>query len=54
MRYALLAAAQMGLSALAITGLLRLMPGGPELVFKIVIDTILFLISYKIQQKYVF
>lgn len=54
LRYAILAVLQMGCSAGAILMVLHVFPGGPELLFKVVIDTILFLISYKIQQKFVF
>lgn len=53
-KYVVLAAVQMGCSAALITGALALWPTGPELVLKAIIDTILFFISYKIQQKLVF
>lgn len=44
----------MGCSAGIITIFVKMIPTDPELLFKIVIDTILFLISYYIQQKIVF
>ena len=53
-RYFLLAVVQMGLSALLVTAGNSLLPFLPEVVVKAVVDTVLFFISYKIQQKYVF
>lgn len=53
-KYFLLAVVQMGLSALLVTGGNSLLPFLPEVVVKAVVDTVLFFISYKIQQKYVF
>lgn len=52
--YLLQAFIQMGCSAGIITIFVKMIPTDPELLFKIVIDTILFLISYYIQQKIVF
>lgn len=53
-RYAALALIQMLLSAFLVTGGTMLLPMLPEVMAKIVIDMFLFLVSYYIQQKYVF
>ncbi len=53
-RYLTLAAVQMSLSALLVTGGVLLLPALPEVLIKVVVDTCLFLISYYIQRKYVF
>ena len=66
-KYLLLAAAQMALSAGLVTGITTLLsagavaaggpalpPAGSEVAVKVVVDTILFFVSYKVQQKYVF
>lgn len=53
-KYAILAAIQMGLSAIYVTLFLKLMPIVPEIVIKMIIDVSIFFISYHIQQKYVF
>lgn len=53
-KYAILAIIQMFCSATAITVLIRLFPTTSEFLMKIGVDTILFFISYKIQQKKVF
>ena len=53
-KYFLLAVVQMTCSAVLVTGLVRMFPVGLELVFKIIVDTILFFISYNIQQRLVF
>lgn len=53
-RYVLLAVIQMCLSAVLVTGAVYLLKAVPEVVIKAVIDTILFLISYYVQRKYVF
>lgn len=53
-RYAILAVVQMGLSAVLVTFLVRLTPILPETVAKLIIDVILFFISYCIQQRYIF
>ena len=44
----------MGLSAGIVTAVVKLIPGAIETVVKAVVDTILFLISYSIQQRFVF
>lgn len=53
-KYFILAVVQMGLSALLVTGGNAVLPFLPEVVVKAVVDTLLFFMSYKIQQKYVF
>lgn len=53
-RYALLAAAQMLCSGLLVTAAVRLLGNLPEVVIKAMVDTALFFVSYKIQQKFVF
>ncbi len=53
-RYVLLAAVQMLLSAMLVTGGCFLLPFLPEVLIKIIIDMTLFFISYRIQQKFVF
>ncbi|MDO5476616.1 MAG: glycosyltransferase [Eubacteriales bacterium] len=53
-RYILLAAVQMFLSAVLVTGGTALLPAVPEVVVKAVVDTVLFLVSYYVQRKYVF
>lgn len=55
-RYYILAVVQMGASALLVTGLSRFFGTAAEgaTLIKIVVDTILFLISYRIQQNWVF
>lgn len=53
-KYAALAIIQMSLSALLVTGGVTLLIVVPEVIVKIIVDTILFFISYSIQQKYVF
>ena len=53
-KYVLLAVIQMVLSAVLVTGGTTLLPLLPEVVVKIVTDTILFLVSYYIQRRYVF
>lgn len=53
-KYLLLALIQMGCSAGLITIFVKMIPTGPELLLKVVIDTVLFFISYYIQQKIVF
>lgn len=54
LKYVLLAIIQMSCSALLVTGLIRVWSNGLEVIIKAVIDTILFFISYVIQQRYVF
>ena len=53
-KYALLAVIQMCLSAGIVTGIVLLFPGCNETLVKAIVDTILFLVSYSIQQKFVF
>ena len=53
-KYALLAIIQMSLSAGIVTVIVTLFPGCWETLVKVIVDTILFLISYSIQQKFVF
>ncbi len=53
-KYALLAVIQMCLSAGIVTGIVMLFPGCRETLVKAIVDTVLFLISYSIQQKFVF
>ena len=53
-KYVLLAVIQMACSAALVTLLVRWIHSIPEVVFKMVVDTILFFASYYIQQKYVF
>ena len=65
-KYLVLAAAQMAVSAALVTGVTSLIsvaaeaggpalpPAGSEVAVKAVVDTILFFVSYKLQQKYVF
>ncbi|MBR4764747.1 MAG: hypothetical protein IK087_11145, partial [Lachnospiraceae bacterium] len=53
-RYFTLAVVQMLSSALLVTGGIFLLPMAPELAVKIVVDTILFFISYTIQREMVF
>lgn len=53
-KYFVLAIVQMGLSAVLVSAGVSLLPFIPKVVVKIIIDSILFLASYYIQQKYVF
>ena len=53
-KYALLAVLQMSCSALMVNSGKIIMPFMPETVIKIVVDTLLFFVSYKIQQKFVY
>lgn len=53
-KYAGLAVLQMICSAMLVTVGMLLLPGSREVIMKAFVDTLLFLISYKIQQKYVF
>ena len=53
-KYFLLAVIQMSLSAGLVTLLVKCFSIVPEIVFKIIVDTCLFFISYHIQQKYIF
>lgn len=53
-RYVILAIIQMLSSAILVTGVKIVFPMISETVIKIFIDTMLFFVSYKIQQKYVY
>lgn len=53
-KYALLAIIQMSLSAGIVSLIVFLIPNSPETLIKAIVDTILFLISYSIQQRFVF
>ena len=53
-KYALLAVIQMALSAGIVTAVVMIFPSSIETVVKAITDTILFLISYSIQQRFVF
>ena len=53
-KYALLAVIQMGLSAGIVSLFVHLFPGCIETVVKAIVDTILFLLSYAVQQRFVF
>ena len=53
-RYFLLAAVQMGLSAFLVTAGCSLISTVPETAVKVVVDGVLFFISYAVQQRYVF
>lgn len=54
LRYAILAVCQMACSALLVNGLAHLLPILNATLIKIIVDTLLFFVSYKIQQKFVF
>lgn len=53
-KYACLAVIQMACSAILVTGGVWLLSMCPEIIIKIVVDTFLFFVSYKIQQKIIF
>ena len=53
-RYYLLAIAQMAASAFLVTKIFSLIPGAGETIIKIVVDTILFFLSFYVQRKWVF
>ena len=53
-KYALLAIVQMGLSAGLVSLFVYLIPGAWETLVKVIVDTVLFLLSYSIQQRFVF
>ncbi len=53
-KYIALALVQMLLSAVLVTGGTALLPMLPEVLVKAVVDTVLFLVSYYVQRKYVF
>lgn len=53
-QYLILAVCIMLLSALSVTAGVRFMPAVPEVLIKILVDTVLFLISYKVQQQLIY
>ena len=53
-KYLTLALCQMAASALAISGLLALFPTGNDVILKMIVDSLLFLISYQIQKRFIF
>ena len=53
-KYVILAAIQMTLSAALVSGGTMLLPTAPEVAVKVVVDGVLFLISYAIQKRFVF
>lgn len=53
-KYILLAVLQMGCSALLVTLAVWIFAEVPEVLLKVIVDIVLFFISYKIQQKFVF
>ena len=53
-KYALLAIVQMSLSAGLVSLFVYLIPGAWETLVKVIVDTVLFLLSYSIQQRFVF
>ena len=54
LKYIILAIVQMACSAALVTMFVAVFPVGLEVLFKILVDTLLFFVSYKIQQKLVF
>lgn len=54
LKYILLAGCQMAISALLVTVVAKNISILPDVVVKMVVDTVLFFVSYHIQQKYVF
>ncbi len=54
LKYCLLAVVQMLCSAALVTALVWLLPACPAVLLKAVVDTLLFFISYRIQQRLVF
>ena len=53
-KYVLLALVQMSLSALLVTGGTLILPAVPEVGVKAAVDTVLFLISYYVQRRFIF
>lgn len=53
-KYLILAVIQMTLSAALVSWGKRLLPAAPEVLIKAVVDSLLFLISFVIQKRYVF
>lgn len=54
LKYAVLAFVQMQASAWSVAGICFLLPMVPKTLIKCIIDTLLFLLSYSIQQRFVF
>lgn len=54
LKYAALAFVQMQASAWSVAGIARLLPMIPVTIIKCIVDTLLFLLSYTIQQRFVF
>ena len=54
LRYFCLAVVQMSVSALLVSHLYHLLPGGSELLVKIPVDVLLFFISFQIQRVFVY
>lgn len=54
MKYVLLAVIQMAMSAFLVTLGIKYLAFIPEVLVKIIVDTVLFFVSYHIQQRYVF
>jgi putative flippase GtrA len=53
-KYIVLAILQMGFSAIFVSLLVSIFSIVPEVIFKIIVDTILFFVSYHIQRRYIF
>ena len=53
-KYVVLAAVQMSLSAILVSGGKILLPAAEEVLIKAVVDSILFLVSYAVQKRFVF
>ena len=53
-KYVILAAVQMTLSAALVSGGKILLPAAEEVLIKVVVDGILFLVSYAVQKRFVF
>ena len=54
MKYIVLAIIQMCVSAILVTLIINMLPTFSEVIAKIIIDIVLFFMSYYIQQKYIF
>ena len=53
-KYVVLAAVQMSLSAVLVSGGKILLPAAEEVLIKVVVDSVLFLVSYAVQKRFVF
>ena len=53
-KYACLAVVQMSISALLVSAFVTIFLSVPEVIIKAIVDMLLFFVSYKIQQKFVF